>query len=251
MSVGVEIWENASPKWVRSARRAQQLVANSSYTRQRANRCHGGFDDARICWLGTETDELPPRQARLGGPPKVLIVSRIDKPTNKGHNELIAAWPAVVSAVPDARLVIAGDGPGLAQLKHLASRSAPDHIEFRGYVQEADMETLWSEATVFAMPSRKEGFGLVYIESMRQGIPVVASVHDAAPEINLHGETGYNVNLDRNNELADCLIHLLRDETSAARLGRQGRERWVAHFRYSAFRQRFLPILNEFLRQAA
>jgi phosphatidylinositol alpha-1,6-mannosyltransferase len=111
------------------------------------------------------------------------------------------------------------------------------------------MPAVWTECNVFAMPSRGEGFGLVYIEAMRHGLPVIASVHDAAPEVNLDGVTGYNVNLDRPDELGDRVIHLLRDEDSAARMGDAGRRRWAEHFRYSAFRDRFLPILTDFLRR--
>jgi phosphatidyl-myo-inositol dimannoside synthase len=87
----------------------------------------------------------------------------------------------------------------------------------------------------------------VYIEAMRHGLPVVASVHDAGQEVNLDGRTGYNVNLDRPDELPDRLIHLLRDPDHAAALGAAGQRRWAEHFRYSAFRERFRPHLREFL----
>ena len=60
-------------------------------------------------------------------------------------------------------------------------------IEFRGFVPDEQIEDVWASATLFAMPGVMEGFGLVYIEAMRHGLPVIASVHDAAPEINLDG----------------------------------------------------------------
>jgi phosphatidylinositol alpha-1,6-mannosyltransferase len=97
------------------------------------------------------------------------------------------------------------------------------------------------------MPSRGEGFGLVYVEAMRHGVPVIASVHDAAPEINLDGETGYNVDLARPADLAERIIHLLRDRDWAARLGANGRRRWERHFRFSAFCERFVPLVTEFV----
>ena len=73
------------------------------------------------------------------------------------------------------------------------------------------------------------------------------SVHDAAPEINLDGRTGFNVDLDKAGELQERLIQLLTNPRQAEALGRAGQERWAEHFRYRAFRARFAPLLWAFL----
>jgi phosphatidylinositol alpha-1,6-mannosyltransferase len=136
----------------------------------------------------------------------------------------------------------------MEQLKrHAALSRASQNIIFKGFVPEEEIDDLWSSATVFAMPSRVEGFGLVYIEAMRQGVPVIASVHDAGQEINLDGVTGYNVDLDKPAELPDRVIHLLKNPKQAAILGNNGISRWREHFCLSAFKARFLPLLREFL----
>jgi phosphatidylinositol alpha-1,6-mannosyltransferase len=245
---GIEVWEGTPTNRTKTARRMTDLVANSAYTRDRADRVHGGFARATVCWLATETDDPVPVVARRTGPPTVLIVARTDELAYKGHRELIDCWPRVVGAVPDARLVVVGSGPGSDTLRsRAAATSAAERIEFRGFVPEERMADIWAESTVFAMPSRGEGFGLVYIEAMRHGLPVIAAIHDAAPEINLDGVTGYNVDLGRPDELGDRIVQLLRDEPLRARLGNAGRRRWAEHFRYSAFRTRFLPILAAFL----
>ena len=245
---GIEVWEGARTDRLQSSRQADVLLANSCYTRQRAERAHGGFARARVCWLGTETDELPVVARRTDGPPTALVLGRLERGRDKGHRALIDCWPAVVSAVPDARLVIAGSGSDLEPVRrHAASSRVAGHIEIRGFVAESAIEDLWAEATIFAMPSHGEGFGLVYVEAMRHGVPVVASIHDAAPEVNVDGETGYNVDLTRADQLADRVVDLLRDRDEAARLGANGRRRWAQEFRFSAFRERFLPIVGEFL----
>jgi phosphatidylinositol alpha-1,6-mannosyltransferase len=109
------------------------------------------------------------------------------------------------------------------------------------------MADIWRSATVLAMPSRGEGFGLTYIEAMRYGIPVVASIHDAGDEVSVHGVTGFNVNLDRPGQIEECLIELLRDRDLASRLGKNGQWRWSQHFRYSCFRDRLYELLSDFL----
>lgn len=245
---GIEVWPPwTRPKYIRAARRARCLVSNSAYTRERAGETHPFFRSAVVCWLATEEDHPPPT-ATPAGPPRVTIIGRLSE-DYKGHSELIDAWPAVRSAVPDAVLTVIGSGPALEGFREQAVRRglSDEAVEFRGFVPEADMTKVWASTHVFAMPSRGEGFGLVYIEAMRQGRPVVGSVHDAAVEVNVDGQTGYNVNLDRPRELGERLIHLLRHPDLCQRLGEQGRERWATHFRYSAFRERFTPILRRFL----
>jgi phosphatidylinositol alpha-1,6-mannosyltransferase len=118
-----------------------------------------------------------------------------------------------------------------------------------GFVPESSLPDLWKRTVVFAMPSRGEGFGLVYIEAMRWGIPVIGSIHDAAREVNVHNETGLNVDLTRKDELRDSLIELLRDRDLARRMGAAGQRRWHEHFRYSAFRTRFSAEMKRFLTQ--
>jgi phosphatidyl-myo-inositol dimannoside synthase len=250
---GIEVWEGTRADRIAWARRADVLVANSAYTRDCADRAFGGFDHARVCWLATETDDPPPPGPAAAGPPTVVFMGRFDADGGyKGHRELIECWPKVVASVPDARLVFVGRGPGRSMIEQLAGNSAARRqIEFRGFVPEAELESVWAEATVFAMPSRGEGFGLVYIEAMRHGIPVVASVHDAAAEINLEGVTGFNVDLSKPNELPERIVTLLRDPDLASKLGNNGRKRWIEHFGFSSFRERFLPILRNFLAQEA
>lgn len=245
---GIEVWEDARPKYLRCARKVDVLIANSLYTRERAHNRHGHFSRAKICWLGTETDEFPTTLASFEGPPTAVIVGRLHAGRDKGHRALIDAWASVASKVPDARLLIIGTGNDERQLKEYASRSkAAEHIHFYGFVADDEMRHIWEQAWVFAMPSRGEGFGLTYIEAMRIGLPVIASVHDAAPEVNLEGITGYNVNLDRPDELKERLIALLGDPAHCARLGLSGQKRWRENFTYSAFRNRFRPILHQFL----
>ncbi len=244
---GVEVWEDARADRLRALRSADLVLCNSHHTRQRAEELHGPLRNVRTCWLATEQDDAPPPPERRG-PPTVLIVGRLDEGAYKGHDALLEAWPGVVSAVPDARLVVVGGGSLLSSVRGAASRSSvAARIEVRGFVPEDRMPGLWDAATVFAMPSRGEGFGLVYVEAMRRAIPVVASVHDAGREVNVDGVTGYNVDLARPGELTERLIHLLRNDADARALGQNARARWQEHFRMSAFRERFLEATREFL----
>lgn len=246
---GIDAWENARPVHLRVARSVDVLITNSEFTRRRASALHDGLERACVCWLGTETDEPAPERTRSHDTGQnVLLLARIDLDSYKGHKELIEIWPTVTDRAPGARLIIAGDGPGLDAVKNLVMRSpVSPQIEVLGYIQEAEIPKLWSQAAVFAMPSRGEGFGLVYIEAMRHGIPVIASRQDAGQEINADGETGFNVDLDQPRDLVEALVTLLTNRANARDMGIAGQERWQRHFTWSAFQARFDSIMNDFV----
>ena len=246
---GVEVWEAARTEHLRVFSRASMLASNSQLTRERGGAICPSLAQARVCWLATEADEPSQRVAGAGAEHNVLLLGRIDEHGGrKGHRELIACWSEVVRAVPSARLLFAGGGPGEQVVRELVRRSsARENIEVLGFVPESDLPGLWARANVLAMPSTGEGFGLTYIEAMRHGLAVVGSTHDAAVEINLDGITGLNVDRNDPGALSASLIGLLGDPARAARMGEAGRARWQQHFCYSAFRARFLPLLDEFL----
>jgi phosphatidyl-myo-inositol dimannoside synthase len=245
---GIEVWEGLPAHRHRAIRGAGLVLVNSEFTLDRFRELHGPIAHARVCWPATEDDELPRSVPRFPGPPTVLILARIEESENyKGHEELVACWPDVVSAVPEARLLIAGGGSAVERVRRLANASsAAPSIEVTGFVPEAEIDQIWQRAHVFAMPSRGEGFGLVYAEAMRHALPVIASVHDAGREVNGHGVTGFNVNLGKKGDLASRLIALFRNPALAQRMGQAGQRRWREQFCYSAFRRRFAPILREF-----
>ncbi len=243
---GIEAWEALKPQAHASYRDASLVFVNSAHTLRRFEALHGPLPQARICPLGTETDDPPAITRRIeGAPPTTMILGRIVKAeSGKGHVELITAWSDVVARVPDARLVIAGGGDGLDTIRDFAAGSpAAKHIDVLGFVPEHEIEALWARTHVFAMPSHTEGFGLVFVEAMRHGIPVIASTHDAGCEVNVHGVTGYNVDPADETNLADRLIALLADPDHAASLGQNGFALWQERYCFSAFRARFLALI--------
>ncbi len=248
--LGYDVWTGRMHgDYGRKIEDADLLLSISDFTRRRAAELEPSAERAKVCWLATEEDDVPATSGKFDRPPTVLILSRIDaSEMRKGHVELIDCWPRVMAAIPDARLLIAGGGNGLDILRAQArASSAASNIEFTDFLTQSQMEALWSQAHVFAMPSRQEGFGLVYIEAMRYGVPVIASVHDAGQEVNHHGVTGYNVDLERDGDLEHHIVTLLGNRALSRQFGQNGRDCWREHFCFSAFRRRIQPILAEFL----
>src|ERR1700689_4853996 len=124
------------------------------------------------------------------GPSSVLILGRMhDEERDKGHDELLESWPAVVARVPGAQLVVAGLGNDVPRLQAKARALGVGHcVVFCGFLPRATLTALMGRIAVFAMPSAREGFGLVYLEAMRAGRPCIGSTSDAAGGIMVQGE---------------------------------------------------------------
>ena len=242
---GTEIWYNLHPARERALRGATRIIANSAFCLQRFAERHWEIPNAVVCNLATEEDTPPAKTAQFTGRPRVLILGTMSPNfLYKGHQQLIAAWPDVVDAVPEAELVIAGGGQARGEIEALAEASpARAQIRFAGFVPEEDLPQLWADSWVLAMPSQGEGFGLVYVEAMRHGLPVIASRQDAGQEINQDGVTGFNVDQDDQPALTERLIELLKHPDTARRMGAAGQSRWSENYRYSAFRDRFLKAI--------
>jgi len=142
----------------------------------------------------------------------------------KGQRVAIEAMFLVLKELPNARLVLAGQGPEWNDL-HMCARElgVEDHVQFTGFVH--NVRHLMSACDAVIVPSLREGFGLAAVEAMALERPVVASATGGLAEIVLHGETGFLVAPNDPNALARALIDLASDDSLRDRLGTNARRR--------------------------
>jgi phosphatidylinositol alpha-1,6-mannosyltransferase len=120
---------------------------------------------------------------------------------------VLEAWPAVRLRVPDARLMVIGDGDDAPRLRAKAEDlGLSGSVEFKGFLSDPDLAACYRESSVFVMPSLNEGFGLVYLEAMRQGLPCIGSIHDAAGDVIEDGVTGFLIDQRDLQGLAGRLV---------------------------------------------
>jgi glycosyltransferase involved in cell wall biosynthesis len=160
--------------------------------------------------------------------PVVSFLGRLRK--YKGAQHVLRAFPAVLAAVPDARLDVVGDGPYRRELEALAARlGVAARVRFRGALSQAAKVAALNEAQVATCPSPKEGWGLTVIEANACGAPVVASRSPGLTESVRHGETGLLVPHGDVPALAAAVTRLLRDREERLRMAAAAR-RWAASF---------------------
>jgi phosphatidylinositol alpha-1,6-mannosyltransferase len=168
---------------------------------------------------------------------------------------MLEAWPAVLRRVPDAVYWIVGSGDDRQRLESLAHElSIADSVHFAGSVSQNELDIYYDRCCVFAMPARTElnaqmprgeGFGIVFLEAMAHGKPVVGPAVGAPAEFIRSGEHGLLVDPTESSGVAGALIELLEDPARARRMGNAGRE-WVAHeFSFDRFCERLRDALRE------
>jgi phosphatidylinositol alpha-1,6-mannosyltransferase len=178
--------------------------------------------------------------------PVVLSVARMYP--RKRLADLLRAGALLRNRVPGARVRIVGRGPEWEPLRRLhAELGLGDAVELLGDVSRERLAEEYVNADVFCLPSVQEGFGIVFLEAMAAGLPVVACRAAAIPEVVLDGVTGQLSAPRHPAALADAMAELLLDRGRAARLGAEGRRRAVL-FTPRHVAQRFLDAVRSIRR---
>jgi glycosyltransferase involved in cell wall biosynthesis/GT2 family glycosyltransferase len=193
-------------------------------------------------------EAVPPAQS---GETRLLFVGRLE--ARKGIDVLLEAIPGVLEKYPEAVLDIVGDdtiarpdgktykGEFLKRrlAPHLASR-----VHFHGRVEEDALRRFYQQCDVFVAPSRYESFGLVFLEAMVFGKPVIAGDAGGGPEVVTHGETGLLVAPGDAGELHKALDTLLADPALRQRLGEAARRDYEARFTDGVMVRDFLEVFG-------
>jgi phosphatidylinositol alpha-1,6-mannosyltransferase len=264
---GEEVWRPLWPAVRAALRRADLVVAPSRFTAGLLERMHR-VPSGRLAVLPHALPpDLPLAEAGVAegaaagdGRLVVLTVARlVPEHAYKGVDTLLAAWPLVLRSVPEAQLVVVGDGPDRPRLEREAARLSLDgRVRFAGRLDDRALAEAYTQAAVFALPARTrvgreaagEGFGLVFLEAAAAGLPVVAGNGGAIPEVVRDGETGLLVDPDSPEEVAAAIVRLLRDPGLGRRLGEAGRRLAREEFSYERFRERLAELVERLRREA-
>ena len=258
LHVKVEGWFSAPTRWV--MRRAERLVAISEFVAESA--VGMGFDRRRVRVAlnalapqdGAETlDGDRPAATRLvldelgaEGPTAIIsIVARMNP--WKGHAQLFEAVASMPAGGRDVLVVVAGEDDGSeAQLRaQVDALGIGDRVRFIGF--HRDVPRIMLASDVYAMPSFEEPFGLVYLEAMAAGTPVIALRTGGTPEVVVDGVTGLLSDPGDGDALAAHLSLLITDRELAARMGTAGKQRVAAHFTQDRLAADVAAIYRELL----
>jgi phosphatidylinositol alpha-1,6-mannosyltransferase len=240
---GIEAWrpQDSLTRWALA--KVNLFLSNSDHTWERFVVCNPAFRDAAHetvhLGVGERAGESVP--APDAGPVALMLGRMLRSEDYKGHRQMIEAWPRVLEKVPGAELWIAGEGdlrPALEQMARCRSG-----VRFFGQISEEQKQDLIARCRCLAMPSRGEGFGLVYLEAMRMGRPCLVGDRDGGREVVNPPEAGLAVDPDDQHQLAQATVRLVTAGPEWDRWSMQGRRRFESRFTARHFQQRLNEVL--------
>jgi phosphatidyl-myo-inositol alpha-mannosyltransferase len=191
--------------------------------------------------------DIKPIEKFDDGRPTILFVGRMDK--RKGFRHLLRAYPHVKQAVPDARLVVVGafGDKDKAPFLRYARTHRLHGVHFVGYVSPEELPRYYRTATVFCAPNTGfESFGIILLEAMASGVPIVASDIAGFRAVLDHGTEGLLVPPKDENAIAQAIVELLRNPERAAQMSACGRRKAV-QYDWSLIARRVLDYYQDLL----
>ncbi|MCB0283425.1 MAG: N-acetyl-alpha-D-glucosaminyl L-malate synthase BshA [Calditrichaeota bacterium] len=140
----------------------------------------------------------------------------------KRVTDLVYVMEKLVKKNTHIRLLMVGDGPDRARMEMLCREmNLCDHITFLG--KQENVENVLASSDLFLLPSAEESFGLAVLEALACGVPCVTTNAGGLPEVNIHGETGFNVNIGDIDAFADAVYEIISDRQVAKKFSENAR----------------------------
>ena len=259
---GVEVWRPLG--WPRGTalRRADLVLAPSTDTigrlistqrisPNRVRRLPWGLDpefEARA--FSADSVEVPagfPKEKRI-----ILTVGRWDSAERyKGADTLIESLPRVRKSVPETALVLIGDGDDRPRLERLSrDLNVFEGTFFLSGLSPEQLAACYAACELFALPSSGEGFGMVFLEAMAYGKPVIGGAHAGILDIIEDGRTGLLVPHGSPEILSQAIESILKDPERAHQMGACGRGRIATSFSFGHFQNELTAALDGLLTQS-
>jgi phosphatidylinositol alpha-1,6-mannosyltransferase len=244
----------------RIGKRVDSLTYLGEYTHQMISRALD--QKAKLAMVkiapGIDTEHFSPRNSKelresLNLAEKKVIVCVARLVHRKGQDRLIEVMPEILSSVPNAHLLIVGEGPYREHLvKRVNQLKIKDDVTFVGRIGYEQLPEYICVGDLFAMPSRSrfwglevEGLGISYLEASACGLPVIAGASGGAPDAVDPGKSGVVVNGVDDVAIAKAVISFLNDPETSKTMGGYGRKWVVEKWRWEIWSEAFEQLLKK------
>ena len=224
---------------------SSEVIVNSNYMKCELQRLFGlPFEKINVVpngininnFAGIERDYEFRRQYAMDNEKIILYVGRLVY--EKGIQNLISAMPKILNGYHDSKLIIAGKGGMLDELKAQAnSMGLGDKVYFTGYLNAKQVQKMYKCEDVAVFPSTYEPFGIVALEAMLAGVPTVVSDVGGLNEIIEHGVNGMKSYAGNSNSIADSVLSLLYDHKLSANISKNAKNKVKEQFNWNKIAQ--------------
>ncbi len=256
---GVEAWDIQHSTLRVALQNADRILAVSNYTRDRLLK-QQNIDPTKVSLLPNTFDAnrfqiAPKPQALLNrhqltaDQPVILTVARLDSLERyKGYDQILKAFPEIRRQIPNAHYILVGQGSDRPRIEQLITQlSLQDCVTLAGFIPDLELCDYYNLCDVFAMPSKGEGFGIVYLEALACGKPVLAGNQDGAIDALCQGEFGVLVNPDDVGAIAESLIQILQGTYPYSLLYQPQilRQKVIDTFGFQQFKQTLATLIKQ------
>lgn len=252
MTYGIDVWDlnNKKKKFLS---KALYIITISRFTEEKITQQSTDVDNFFILPPSIDGDGFYPKEKRqdliekygLKNKKIILTVARLSENEGyKGYDMVIESLPRVIERIPNTSYLLVGEGDDRLRLEKLVrEKGLEDVVVFCGRVGD-DLVDYYNLCDVFVMPSKKEGFGIVFLEALACGKPVIVGSQDASREA-IQEELGTLINPDNMEEVADTIISVLNKTTPGGiSNGRTLREKTLQTFGFPAFIKRVKLLID-------
>lgn len=260
LTYGIEIWNLKENLKIKALKEAKIIAAISNFTKNKIIQKFPEFQN-KIFMLPNPINgkEFNPQKKSLKLLRKhgltdekiILTIARLLKSESyKGYDKTIEALPKIIKEIPKSKYVLAGAGDDAPRIKKLINDlNLDNYVIMPGFIPEEELMDYYNLADVFAMPSKGEGFGFVFLEALACGKPVIAGNKDGSVDAVLGGELGILIDPDNTNEIAESIIKILKKEAPSHLLdSRYLRNKVLKNYGFDKFKEKVKNLLYELQR---
>jgi glycosyltransferase involved in cell wall biosynthesis len=248
---GIDAWDIESPALKTALHNADRILCVSNFTRnilleqqnlnpEKVSILFNTFDENRF-QIGSKPIHLLAKYNLQPDQAIILTVARLSKVEGyKGYDSILAALPQIREHIPNVHYILVGKGDDRPRIEQIISQlGLQDCVTLTGFVPDEELNNYYNLCDVYAMPSKREGFGIVYLEALACGKPTLGGNQDGAQDALCHGELGVIVNPDEIGEIAENLIQILQRSYPNILLDKpqQLRQKAIDKFGFESFKK--------------
>ena len=241
---GIEIWKklSKSTEWIMNK---STVLTVSNFSKNELLKYNPNLKDIRLfpnCIKMQDTSKIlnnPYNENEFN----ILSVTRLSSSEKlKGIDTMIKTLPLLIKEIPNIKYSVIGKGEDTIRLKQIAKElDVEKYIDFLGFVD--DINAYYQYCDLFSLPSKKEGFGIVYLEAMQYNKPVLGVNFGGPTDVIKHNETGYLCEYDNVLEISKYIMKIYTNPSKKNELGNNGYEYFINNFTYTHYQNNLKNIL--------
>jgi len=240
---GIEVWKKL-PKSVEKIMNQSKVLTVSNFSKNELLKYNPNLKDIVVfpnCIKLQDTTKIldnPYNENEFN----ILSVTRLTKGEEfKGIDTMIKTLPFLIKCIPNIKYSVIGKGEDTIRLKQIAKDlNVEKYVDFLGFVD--DINAYYQHCDLFSLPSKKEGFGIVYLEAMQYKKPVIGCNFGGSTDVIKNNETGMLSKYNDFEEISKFIIKLYNNKTKNILLGENGYIHFINNFTYQHYKNNLINI---------